>query len=93
MKSAVRLYRDVPGKHKAMPGDWPAEFRDDFPDGDPVPAPWIEMSAEEYNAYRDEHSAKYNAYLQWHDPEGKWRVGKLPHHYAKRAWRKMTGRF
>lgn len=92
MNLSVKFYKDVPNAPKGMPEEWPADVLE-IQEGGLCPSGWTEMSRDEYAAYRDEHAAKYNAYLQGHDPNGKWRVGKLPHHYVKRAWRKMTGKF
>lgn len=51
MKLHVLLYRDT-SNPEALPGEWPAKVRE-VPDVGSAPvAPWIEMTLEEYRAYR-----------------------------------------
>jgi hypothetical protein len=50
MKLAVKFYKDAPNPH-GIPEHWPAEVQE-VCDGVDLPDPWVQMSTDEYEAYR-----------------------------------------
>jgi hypothetical protein len=67
MKLAVLLYKDAQNTEN-IPGDWPAEVKevnDDFI----VSAPYIEMTVEQYNDYRNSKQSLYDAWEDQRDLE------------------------
>lgn len=90
MKLAVKLYKDVPNAPKGIPQSWPAEVME-LIDGRQFPgAPWIEMSLEEYNRYRLEHSASYADYEEKFDPKGLRKAPEAPQAPSpRRPWWKF----
>lgn len=63
MNLAVKFYSDADNP-EGLPGAWPAEVIElgegtDLPEG-----PWTLMTVAEYEAYREQHQAEYDAWVE-----------------------------
>ena len=63
MRLFVKLYKDT-ANEEGLPGEWPAQVREIHDPEEQIFAPWLEMTREEYDSYRDLHWPKYQA---WED--------------------------
>ena len=63
MRLFVKLYKDT-ANEEGLPGEWPAQVREIHDPEEPISPPWIQMTVQEYDAYRALHRKKYDA---WED--------------------------
>jgi hypothetical protein len=66
MNLAVKFYKDEPDAPLGMPADWPSQCRqiDDATEYTAEPGPWLIMSVEEYNSYREANMGAYEQYQE-----------------------------